>query len=286
MLHSQVHYQWQNGEGDLLVARREEKPNYGDLLTILRDVPGSRVSRSSTNWVDRVRPFLFGVGPGDAVLLPQVGKGRGRKRASSFEGQRAGTECMSMYLMHECSQPDAYRAGGIKGWNAVKGLQGQVAWAEGKSLACQNKIKRSSAATCHAFFRSALVGFFGKLTSWWGPGMTTKFGIALAFRSLSTCQHARQMLSSLNESLRPGMSGRPSSHLRMLGAQKIILVSLTALAILSAFISGTMSLEACFLAAFPCKFPLDCLAPYFNGTAAGMQHTSCVHQPVESIVPL
>ena len=73
----QVHYQWQNGQGDLLVAKREVKPNYGDLLSILREGPGSRFSRSPTNWVDRVRPFFFGMGSSDSVLLAQVGRRHG-----------------------------------------------------------------------------------------------------------------------------------------------------------------------------------------------------------------
>ena len=34
----QVHYQWQNGQGDLLVARQDKRPTYSDLLAILRKV--------------------------------------------------------------------------------------------------------------------------------------------------------------------------------------------------------------------------------------------------------
>ncbi|KAK9791560.1 hypothetical protein WJX73_003397 [Symbiochloris irregularis] len=59
----QVHYQWKDGQGDLLVARQSDRPTYADLLDILRGVPGSKVASSPT-WMQRFRPFFPGLPSG------------------------------------------------------------------------------------------------------------------------------------------------------------------------------------------------------------------------------
>lgn len=79
----QVHFQWQNGKGDLLVARKDKRPTYAQLVDILRKVPGSRVGRLPS-WVDKVRPFFLGMGSGDSVLLPQADTNEPRDEDLAF----------------------------------------------------------------------------------------------------------------------------------------------------------------------------------------------------------